>query len=98
MYKKRAFNPRMLRHTCATYFVYEALKQNNMLGRSFVYDAAVDEDLRQLLGHNDVRTSYEYYVHLANRFFKEDLLADLHRSRVDAGLSALLDAVGYADY
>lgn len=98
VYKKRAFNPRMLRHTCATYFVYEALKQNNMLGRSFVYDAAVDEDLRQLLGHNDVRTSYEYYVHLANRFFKEDLLADLHRSRVDAGLSALLDAVGYADY
>lgn len=97
IYGRRSFNARMLRHTCATYFVYEALKQNNMLGRSFVYDAAVDEDLRQLLGHNDVRTSYEYYVHLANRFFKEDLLADLHRSRVDAGLSALLDAQGYVD-
>jgi len=95
VYDKRVFNARMLRHTCATYFVYEALKKNNMLGRSFVYDAAVDEDLRDLLGHNDVGTSYKYYVHLANRFFKEDLLADLHRSRVDAGLSALLTEQGY---
>jgi integrase len=46
-FKAIRFNARMLRHTCATYFVYEALKAQNRLGRSFVYDAALDEDLRK---------------------------------------------------
>lgn len=95
VYRRRKFTARMLRHTCATYFVFEALKKNNMLGRSYVYDAAVDEDLRLLLGHEDVGTSYKYYVHLANRFFQEDLLADLHKKRVDAGLSSFLEAQDY---
>lgn len=94
-FQGRKFSARMLRHTCATYFVYEALKQRNMLGRSFVYDAALDDELRKLLGHTDVRTTLEYYVHLANRFAHDDLLADLQRSEVDVGLSELLKQLEY---
>lgn len=89
------FNARMLRHTCATYFVYEALALQNRLGRNFVYDAALDEDLRKLLGHNDIKTTLEYYVHLVNRYVHDNLLSDLHRSRVDSGLNAILDKHGY---
>ncbi|MFV8781889.1 hypothetical protein ACNKU7_05650 [Microbulbifer sp. SA54] len=85
------FNARMLRHTCATYFVYEALEKQNRLGRHFVYDAALDEDLRKLLGHNDIKTTLEYYVHLVNRYVHDNLLSDLHRSRVDSGLNVILD-------
>lgn len=96
-FKAIRFNARMLRHTCATYFVYEALKAQNRLGRSFVYDAALDEDLRKMLGHTDVRTTLEYYVHLVNRYVHDNLLTDLHRSRVDAGLSAILDRHNYSE-
>lgn len=95
VYQGRQFSARMLRHTCATYFVHEALKRRNMLGRSFVYDAALDEALRKLLGHVDVKTTLEYYVHLANRFVHDDLIADLRRSEVDAGLNELLKKLGY---
>ncbi len=95
VYQGRKFSARMLRHTCATYFVHEALKRRNMLGRSFVYDAALDEALRKLLGHVDVKTTLEYYVHLANRFVHDDLIVDLRRSEVDAGLNELLKKLGY---
>jgi hypothetical protein len=97
IYKGRRFNSRMLRHTCATYFVYEALKQKNRLGHSFVYDAALDEELRGMLGHNDIKTTLQYYVHLVNRFVYDDLLQDLKRVNVDAGLSAILNFHNYAD-
>lgn len=86
----------MLRHTCATYFVYEALKRKNMLGRSFVYDAALDDELRKIMGHTDIRTTLEYYVHLANRFAHDDLIADLKRSEVDKGLNELLRQLDYS--
>jgi len=89
------FNARMLRHTCATYFVYEALAKQNRLGRHFVYDAALDEDLRKLLGHNNIKTTLEYYVHLVNKYVHDNLLSDLHRSRVDSGLNAILDKHNY---
>lgn len=95
VFQGRKFSARMLRHTCATYFVYEALKRRNMLGRSFVYDAALDEELRKLLGHVDVRTTLEYYVHLANRFVHDDLIADLRRTEIDAGLNELLKQLEY---
>lgn len=91
----RRFTPGMLRHTCATYFVYEALKQQGRLGRHFVYDASLDEELRKLLGHSDVRTTLEYYVHLVNRFTHDNLLQDLKRAQVDQGLSAILELHGY---
>lgn len=95
-FKGRKFSARMLRHTCATYFVYEALKRKNMLGRSFVYDAALDDELRKIMGHTDIRTTLEYYVHLANRFAHDDLIADLKRSEVDKGLNELLRQLDYS--
>lgn len=94
-YKGRKFTACMLRHSCATYFVYEALKRRNQLGHSFVYDAALDEELRKIFGHNDVKTTLEYYVHLVNRFVHDDLLQDLRSSQIDAGLTAFLEARGY---
>ncbi|MBK6472987.1 MAG: site-specific integrase [Betaproteobacteria bacterium] len=94
-FQGRKFSARMLRHSCATYFVYEALKRKNMLGRSFVYDAALDDELRKLMGHTDVRTTLEYYVHLANRFAHDDLIADLQRSEVDVGLNEFLKHIDY---
>jgi site-specific recombinase XerD len=91
----RRYNPRMLRHSCATYFVYEHLKKFNQLGKPYRYDPAVDEKLRRILGHEDVETTYKYYVHLVNRFHHDDLLADLKKSHVNQGLNALLDTLGY---
>ena len=91
----RGYTPRMLRHSCATYFVYEHLKKFNQLGKPYRYDPAVDEKLRRMLGHNDVETTYKYYVHLVNRFHHDDLLADLKKSHVSQGLNALLDALEY---
>ena len=84
----------MLRHACATYFVYDALKKKNRLGDAPVYDASLDEELRKLLGHEDVKTTYMYYVHLVNRFFYDDLLQDTMRARVDDGITALLKRFG----
>jgi len=91
----RSYTPRMLRHSCATYFVYEHLKKFNQLGKPYRYDPSVDEKLRRMLGHNDVETTYKYYVHLVNRFHHDDLLADLKKSHVSQGLNALLDTMGY---
>jgi len=50
-----------------------------------------------MLGHTNVRTTLEYYVHLVNRYVHDNLLTDLHRSRVDAGLSAILDRHNYSE-
>ncbi len=61
----------------ATYFVLNALKERNMLGKRYVYDAVVAEVLRTNMGHNDVETTYEHYVRLANQFYKDDLIYDL---------------------
>lgn len=96
-YKGRRFSACMLRHTCATYFVYEALQQKKRLGQSFVYDASLDEELRKMLGHKDVKTTLEYYVHLVNRFVHDDLLQDLKRSQVDVGLSVILNKHQYGE-
>ena len=89
------YTPRMLRHSCATYFVYEHLKRSSLLGKPYQYDPSVDESLRKMLGHNDIETTYKYYVHLVNRFYHDDLLADLKRSNVNLGLTALLDSMKY---
>lgn len=91
----RKYTPRMLRHSCATYFVYERLKKEGRVGKEYVYDPVIDEDLRKMLGHEDVGTTYKYYVHLVNRFHHDDLLADLKKSHVNQGFNALLDAIDY---
>lgn len=91
----KRFNARMLRHSCATYFVYEGLKLRKQLGNPAFYDASMDEELRKMLGHNDIKTTFTYYVHLVNRFMHDDLLQDLRMSHVDSGLSVMLDRLGY---
>lgn len=89
------YTPKMLRHSCATYFVYEHLKRNKILGKPYQYDPMVDENLRRMLGHTDIGTTYKYYVHLVNRFHSEDLLQDLKNSHVNQALSALLLSMDY---
>lgn len=89
------YKPSMLRHSCATYFVYEHLKQQKLLGKPYLYDPTVDDKLRRMLGHEDVETTYKYYVHLVNRFHNDDLLIDLKRSQVNQGLNALLESMNY---
>ncbi len=96
VYSQDLFGARMLRHTCATYFVIDALRLKMMLGKPYVYDAGIDEDLRELLGHSDVGTTYKYYVHMINRMHGEDLLKELHQTRVDSGISVMLDRMGYS--
>lgn len=96
VYSQEVYGARMLRHTCATYFVIDSLRLKNMLGKPYFYDAGIDEDLRQLLGHSDVETTYKYYVHLINRMHGEDLLQELHQTRVDGGLSLMLDRLGFS--
>lgn len=94
-YTKAKFGARMLRHTCATYFVIDAMRRRNRLGKAYIYDVTIDNDLRDLLGHEDVETTYKYYVHLINKMFADDLLVELHRKRVDEGLSTMLDRLGF---
>ena len=95
VFKGKRFNARMLRHSCATYFVYEGLKLRKQLGNPAFYDASMDEELRKMLGHTDIRTTFTYYVHLVNRFMHDDLLQDLRMSHVDSALSVMLDKAGY---
>jgi len=89
------YNARMLRHSCATYFVYEHLKQQNLIGKPYVFNPSVDEKLRRMLGHTSVETTYKYYVHLVNRYHNDDLLKDLKNSHVNVALNALLDTLNY---
>lgn len=96
-YSRSTFGARMLRHTCATYFVADALRARNQLHRPYIYDAALDEELRELLGHEDVGTTYKHYVHCVKRLLADDLLSELHRTRVDSGLAVMLDRFGYGD-
>jgi len=75
----RKLTPYMFRHSFATYFVYDRLKALNMLGKPYGYNAVIDEALREWMGHSKVDTTYKYYVHLLNRYFKEDLLTELDK-------------------
>lgn len=84
--------PYMLRHAFATYFVLEQLKAKKLLGQPYLYDAAADEALREFMGHNDIGTTYQYYVHLVNRFVQDDLIYDLQKQMGKAILSTFLDA------
>ena len=84
--------PYMLRHAFATYFVLEQLKAKKLLGQPYVYDAAADEALREFMGHKDIGTTYQYYVHLVNRFVQDDLIYDLQKQQGKAILTTFLDA------
>ncbi|MBK4735537.1 tyrosine-type recombinase/integrase [Noviherbaspirillum pedocola] len=93
-YTNSVFSPKMLRHMFATYWVYRALKSTGKLGRPYTYDLTIDEELRKWMGHEDVGTTYEYYVHLVNRFAGGDLMAQLAQSNINGNTKALADALG----
>lgn len=66
--------PYMFRHAFATYFILDRLKHSDMLGKAYVYNAAIDAELREWMGHKNIGTTYKYYVHLVNRYFHNGLL------------------------
>jgi site-specific recombinase XerD len=66
--------PKMLRHAFATYFVYNALKKKGALGKPYVYDVQIDEQLRHYMGHRRLETTYKFYVHLAAFLSGEDVM------------------------
>ncbi|AEY65754.1 site-specific integrase [Clostridium sp. BNL1100] len=76
---EKKITPYMLRHSFATYFVFNALKQCDLLGKAYAYNAIIDQSLREWMGHTDIDTTYKYYVHLVNRYFYNDLLEDLNK-------------------
>jgi integrase len=92
-YKGQSFTAKMLRHLFATYFVYDALKKANRLGKPYIYDAALDDQLRRWMGHESVETTYRYYVHLVNRFVGGELLLDIANSHIEGLSAALHDAL-----
>jgi site-specific recombinase XerD len=79
-------NPYMLRHSFATYFVYNALKAKDLLGKGYIYNIQIDEALRRYMGHQRSATSYKYYVHLAGFLSAEDVMGPL----VDVEVNLLL--------
>lgn len=87
----RNITPVTLRRSWATHFVLKLLKQQEMLGRGYIYDAVNDDLLRRNMGHEDARTTYKYYVRLANLFTKDDLIYDLAR----AENNEILEAAGW---
>lgn len=71
---EKRITPYMFRHAFATYFILDRLKQFEMLGKEYVYNAVIDAELREWMGHTDIGTTYKYYVHLINRYFHNGLL------------------------
>ena len=76
---EKKLTPYKFRHAFATYFVFDRLKALNLLGKPYDYNAVIDSELREWMGHDKSSTTYEYYVHLMNRYFNEDLLTDLEK-------------------
>jgi site-specific recombinase XerD len=84
--------PYMLRHAFATYFVLRHLQAMNRLEQPYVYDVAVDDELRKFMGHNDINTTYKHYVHLVNRFVRDDLIYDLQKHQTKEILSGFFES------
>jgi len=76
-YIKRPFTPKMLRHSWATYYVYHALKAENSLHNDYVYNVAHDDYLRKFMGHEDLDTTYRFYVHIVHIYARKDVMGIL---------------------
>lgn len=85
---RKTLTPMMLRHSFATYFVIKALEAREMIGKPYVYDAVVDEALREYMGHADIGITYKHYVHLVNRFVRDDLISTLRQDEFQALLQS----------
>ncbi|MEK4083541.1 tyrosine-type recombinase/integrase [Psychrobacillus sp. FSL K6-1415] len=71
---EKKITPYMFRHAFATYFILDRLKQYKLLGKAYAYNAVIDAELREWMGHENISTTYKYYVHLVNRYFHNGLL------------------------
>lgn len=78
---EKRLTPCMFRHGFATYFVLDKLEHFNLLGKTYVYNAVIDQSLREWMGHTDVGTTYSYYVHLISRYNYNDLLDDIKKNK-----------------
>lgn len=80
-YKGNKFCAKALRHSFATYLVHKALKNARLIGKPYVYHATIDDELRRWLGHEDISTTYKFYVHLVNRFTScgDDLIYEMSK-------------------
>lgn len=76
-YVKRPFTPKMLRHAWATYYVYHSLKDDNCLHNDYVYNTAHDDYLRKFMGHEDLDTTYRFYVHIVHTYARKDVMGKL---------------------
>ncbi len=92
-YVKKPFTPKMLRHSWATYYVYELLKAEGTLNSDYVYNAAHDTYLREFMGHTDIDTTYKFYVHLVHIYFNKDVVSKLLEEADRELNSAIVDVV-----
>ena len=86
-----------LRHSFATYFVYLALKNESLIGKPYLYNAIIDDALRKILGHNDIETTYKFYVHIVNRFALggDDLIYEISKKENMKILQYFVDYVPF---
>jgi len=84
---------KMLRHAFATYFVYNALKRKGALGKPYIYDIQIDEQLRYYMGHSRVETTYKFYVHLAGFLSAEDVMGPMVESALELFLPEVANGV-----
>jgi len=86
-YPRDRFTPYMLRHAWATYTVLYFAQNRGWLGKLGHYDITLEHVLKLFMGHDDLRTTYTYYVHLAYLFHEGgttgDLIYDLLRDARD---------------
>ncbi|WP_338652956.1 site-specific integrase [Lysinibacillus sp. Y5S-8] len=87
---EKKITPYMFRHAFATYFILDRLQATNMLGKAYVYNAVIDAELREWMGHENIGTTYKHYVHLVNRYFYNGLLEVME----DPVNQAILEAFG----
>ncbi len=96
-YEGGNFGPTALRHSFATYFVYLALKNESLIGKPYLYNAIIDDALRKILGHNDIETTYKFYVHIVNRFALggDDLIYEISKKENMKILQYFVDYVPF---
>jgi len=91
-YVDKPFTPKMLRHSWATYFVYEALKEKNRLNSDYVYDSVNADYMRKFMGHTDVETTYKHYVHVVQVYTRKDVMQRLIEE-ADSELNSIVVAL-----
>jgi len=88
------FYPYMLRHAWATSLVYAYQKKQNWVGQPY-HNAALEIVLKEYLGHEDIETTYAYYVHIvALMTTGGDLVHDLLRG-ANEDLRSLVAHLGF---